>query len=152
MTFRPIPPASPGTVDMRRCRERAKQPNSTLSVDVEKARAWKKRGKPLKRGKPMRWKNAARAKKRAEKGEVYGPYWRWVNTLPCLLAGQQRQPCVGYVVGHHLKRVATGGKDAGNLVPLCVRHHRSVHAMGEVRFNDRWGLDVYRTARELDAA
>ena len=74
----------------------------------------------------MPGRNRARQKRREEAGEVYGPYFKWMVGQPCEAANGH---CVTWAptVGHHVKTVGSGGKDAENLVPLCVLHHRMAH-------------------------
>lgn len=113
--------------------------------------------KAMSRAKPMPTKNAARQKKRRDVGEVYGPFFAYVKTLPCAVYGEG-DPCEGPVTGHHLRSVGAGGKDAANLAPLCAKHHRLIHNIGPKRFDARFFNDlklygdvIYRRWRDGDA-
>jgi hypothetical protein len=57
------------------------------------------------------------------------------SSLPCLVcleAGENR------VCLHHIKtRKSGGGDEAFNLMPLCLRHHNEVHALGLPRFSEK---------------
>ena len=97
---------------------------------------------PLKQGSRLRLFGRVRQRRRA-KGDVYGPYHRYVGTLPCVVGGGG---CKGAVAGHHLKTVAAGGKDHGNEVPLCVPHHQTLHIGGRVLFEARFDVDLAEQA------
>lgn len=96
-----------------------------------------KRGGPIKRNAGVPKRNAKRQAKRRAADDVYGSFFRYVATLPCAVMGEG-DDCEGKVTGHHIKSVGAGGKDAGNLTPLCVRHHRMIHDIGPKRFDERF--------------
>jgi hypothetical protein len=83
-------------------------------------------------------------KRRQAKGDVYGPYHRFVGTLRSCIVG--RSPAiycfVSTVAGHHLKTVGAGGRDYGNEVPLCASHHSLLHRIGPSRFEQLYGLNL----------
>jgi len=115
-------------------------PGSTLRVDPSKRL---KRGE-IKRSTPMPRENRKRKQKRAVEGLVYGPYHRWIETLPCHIAG--KHTCGGRIVGHHVKHVGNGGQDYGNEVPLCSDAHTdsgiAVHTQGPDSFDTMFNVDL----------
>ena len=100
-----------------------------------------KRGGPIKRTKPVNPVNRKRKKKRAAEDRVYGSFFRYVCTLNCAVEGEG-DLCFGPITGHHLKTVGSGGEDAANTTPLCYRHHRMIHDIGEAEFNRRFFNDL----------
>jgi hypothetical protein len=86
-------------------------------------------------------------------GLVYGKYHKWVGRKPCMIRGRNGHECFGPVVGHHRDHVGSGGQDYRNEVPLCWSAHTlspfSIHMIGETAFNERYGVDVARTAHQL---
>ena len=65
----------------------------------------------------------------------------FIRSKPCLV-------CNAMSVPHHLKTFGTGKKcDDWLTVPLCPKHHtasdKSVHSMGEKRFCEYWGVNVW---------
>lgn len=113
-----------------------------LKADPSTTRAWQDRSRTeLDRGKPVKKVNAKRKAKRVADDHTYGSFYRYVCSLPCAVGGEGDE-CLGDVVGHHLRSVGAGGRDAGNLSPLCVRHHRMIHDMGPKRFDDRFFNDI----------
>ena len=85
---------------------------------------------------PLKKRNAKRQARRRADDDVYGSYFRYVKSLPCSVRGEGQ--CFGEVTGHHLKTVGSGGKDAGNLVPLCYGHHREIHDFGAQAFDAKY--------------
>ena len=112
-------------------------------------RSWLSRKTPLARKTPINPVNRERKKRRADEGEVYGPYHRAMAKLPCSLAGYPPHVCVGIVCGHHLTRVGNGGIDRANEVPVCVRAHRECHTRGDRWVEYRYGVDLRRLAERL---
>lgn len=110
------------------------------------SRAWNSTFKRSR--KPMPKVNEERLKRREEQGLVYGPYHRWVETQPCILTGHQLHECEFYlgrsgIEGHHLKTVASGGKDAGNEVSVCAKLHDLLHQHGKTWAEARYpGLSL----------
>lgn len=113
-----------------------------------KRRTWLRRLTALTRRTPLRRVNPERQKRREEAGQVYGPYHRYVKTLPCILAGRSGHTCWGPVTGHHVKTVGAGGLDERNEVPCCVMAHREIHA-GARGFEREWGIDLVREATRM---
>jgi hypothetical protein len=57
--------------------------------------------------------------------------------------------CAGRIEFAHLRSRGAGGKDEGNGVGLCTRHHREQHAMGLTSFERHYGLDLRVHAERL---
>jgi hypothetical protein len=49
----------------------------------------------------------------------------------------------------HVKSRGAGGKDAGNMVPMCMRHHRQQHAVGIKTFQAAYGIDLRAIAARV---
>jgi hypothetical protein len=49
---------------------------------------------------------------------------------PCALAASPGTLCEGFVEAAHVIGKGTGAFDAGDLVPLCRKHHRLHHTIG----------------------
>ena len=99
---------------------------------------------PLKQGSRLRPFGRVR-KRRQAKGEVYGDYHRFVGTLTCVASRTLRIPtmrCGWEVAGHHLISVGAAGKDYGNEVTLCTKHHTELHQLGTSRFERLYGVDL----------
>lgn len=77
-----------------------------------------------------------------------------VGAQPCLVPG-----CRGKAEVHHRKGAGTtaaAGRRSGDdeTVPLCADHHagkHGVHALGEARFEETYGVDLAAAARRLAA-
>lgn len=79
---------------------------------------------------------------------VYGSYFRYVKGFPCAVEGD-RDECLGEITGHHLKSVGSGGQDAGNLAPLCAKHHTAIHTLGLYDFDRLYFNDLKLYAKAL---
>ena len=87
-----------------------------------------------------------RERKERDRGDrVYGPYHKWISTLPCVIGGN----CFGPVKGHHVKSVGARGEDFGNEVPLCVKHHDEGHTGGWKSFAAKYSIDLQERAYRL---
>lgn len=79
-------------------------------------------------------------------------YAEWIaRKVCCVCSGQAYHEDVGewLSIPHHVKTRGAGGKEEGNLVPLCQSCHNRIHAMGAARFQDMCGVSVYLIARKL---
>lgn len=76
--------------------------------------------------------------------DVYGEYYEWVKGFDICAVSDDR--CLGGLTGHHVKTVGAGGKDYGNVVPLCTRHHTAVHTIGRISFERQFGVDLHAIA------
>jgi hypothetical protein len=76
-------------------------------------------------------------------------YREWIRMQPCLV--NKGLPCRvnGLRHPHHVKTRGAGGKDAQNLVPLCVVHHQELHDTGRTSFETKYGLDLRVHAERL---
>lgn len=102
--------------------------------------------------------NPERQKRREEKGEVYGPYHRWVKTTGCVGKNHPRHACGFFpdrkeIEGHHLMRVGAGGKDFANEVGACPKLHDMCHgkygSYTESRVEEKLGFSLKVKAAEL---
>ena len=79
-------------------------------------------------------------------GKVNLKYREWVRRLPCLCG----LGCYGYVYAHHVRSKGAGGKDEGNLVPLCNRHHvHGVHQVGRKTFERSFDINLKAEAERI---
>lgn len=79
-------------------------------------------------------------------------YLSWLHELPCIVCRDFRRP----VHAHHVRRLGERADDL-RAVPLCVEHHLwdspvGVHRLGRRGFEVRFGIDLERTIRKLNAA
>lgn len=73
-------------------------------------------------------------------------YVAWLTRQPCMLANSGM--CEGRIDPHHAKTKGAGGEwDA--IVPLCRRHHETVHRAGVQTVRLLTGVDLLREARSL---
>lgn len=76
----------------------------------------------LKRGKSvLKAKGGARFPKQVDRA-----YRAWIREHPCLLCRYSFGPSEAA----HVTSRGAGGKDIGNMVPLCKAHHVSQHIIG----------------------
>jgi hypothetical protein len=57
--------------------------------------------------------------------------------------------CAGRIEFAHLTSRGAGGKDEGNGVGLCTRHHREQHAIGIRSFEAKYGISLRVHAERL---
>jgi len=117
-----------------------------------------KRKTPLKAGKPLSTKKRirksnpekkrrSRADPRSGRRHTYGGYHQWIKRQPCEARGDGKcdlpdyQRARGLVDGHHVKSIASGGRDYGNEIPLCRRHHIWIETYGPTKFTKKTGVD-----------
>lgn len=103
----------------------------------------------LDRRTPLAKVNRKRRKRREAEGKVYGPYHKAMSTMDCILKGHPLHQCYGPICGHHLKRVANGGEDRGNEVPVCVRLHAELHFEGDGVVEAKYEVDLNALAARL---
>jgi hypothetical protein len=97
---------------------------------------------PLKRsGRPK----VKRSKPRRRATPFLPEYRAWISTLPCLLYGHPGERCETWgsfrSEAAHV-RTRRNNPDAGNLIPLCHKHHFEQHAIGVKSFGEKYGLDL----------
>jgi hypothetical protein len=101
----------------------------------------------------MAAKNAKRGGHRFPKG-VDEAFREYVRGLPCLMRSHapwwsDLWQCDGPVECAHVKTRGAGGADAGNIVPLCRRHHAMQHAVGIRTFQSDFALDLRAAAARV---
>lgn len=74
---------------------------------------------------------------------TYGPEFIRVSSMDCCVCGKR-----GWWA-HHLKTVGSGGRDQGNLVPLCVEHHSEIERVGRLTFEDRHHIFLSEVAKQV---
>lgn len=73
-------------------------------------------------------------------------YKQYICEQPCLVS----MGCEGMIEPHHVRSRGAGGKDEGNLVPLCTKHHVfGIHIIGKKTFEKMFDLDLDKEAKEL---
>lgn len=98
---------------------------------------------------------ARRNKKRHSKNWLrsYGSVERveFVKGLPCVVGAAI---CPFFQSENaHIEAGGAGRKsDAAKIVPLCAPHHREIHAVGRVLFEQFNGIDLNKAAAETEAA
>lgn len=109
-----------------------------------------KRGGPLKRKTRLRRKTGVRqrnperlAKRRAIE---FGPQAERCRYLRCCACGSKGQSDPA-----HLRSRGAGGRDRGNVVPLCRPCHDAQHTEGIRTFQRRRGLDLVAVAWAIAA-
>lgn len=104
-----------------------------------------KRRTPLRRRVPVKPVNRERRAERLE--TAYGPQAKLCRELPCCACGRRApsEPA-------HVRSRGAGGKDRGNVLPLCRTHHGDQHTMGWKRFAEERDLDVPALLAEIEAA
>lgn len=117
------------------------------------------------RSKPMPARNSKRHRRR--KAEQDGAQAALVRCLPCAVCFRPRRydeeflrnVRVGRQGGwwltekseaHHCPTKGAGGKDKDTM-PLCTKHHRHFHNMGEKSFSERYGIDCREVAAMIAA-
>jgi len=80
----------------------------------------------------------------------------FVRSHECLIHDGKGNRCNGTPVqAHHLTFLGGQGmrtKECDNkTVPLCFKHHRNLHDIGERKFWENWGIDAEQEARDLAA-
>lgn len=111
-----------------------------------------KRKAPLKRStKPIKRKPVARRSGKPKRfASLRSPeYCAWIRSLSCVLLWRTdpgRDGCCGRTEAAHVKSRGAGGADVGNVVPLCVRHHREQHAIGIKSFERKYTLSLAEQA------
>jgi hypothetical protein len=65
----------------------------------------------------------------ARREAAFGPCSRMARTLPCCSCGAPPPSDPD-----HVRTRGAGGRDAGNVVPLCRRCHQQRHALGVLRW------------------
>lgn len=134
-----------------------------MRTDPQKLRAWRERSKPLRSKKPIerkRWHARINRRRRAARHrECFGAQADVCRRSPCMLrevvgwsrewpAGWKR--CEGVTEPHHEPPRSCGGKDK-DTAPLCSRHHRERHDIGEKPFNRKYGVNIRARAAALHA-
>ena len=68
---------------------------------------------------------------------------QFVELLPCLVKNEK---CFGRIDAHHVKTRGAGGKDEGNLIPLCRAHHIYIHSVGILTFMKKFSVNLKEVA------
>lgn len=102
-----------------------------------------KRGGPLRRRKPLRKRNPDRRARLY--AQQYGPQADLARSLPCCVCGKQ-----GPSDPDHVRTKGAGGRDRGNIVPLCRVHHTEKGAKGIAWIMEAYGVDLWSVARDLE--
>ena len=121
-------------------------------VREEKVRPSKPRQrKPLKRTRlKSRGPRTKKSGGHAFPKNVDEAYREWIRALPCLLLGRTgHYRCHGPVQVCHVKSRGAGGPDRQNVVPMCAGAHGEQHCYGIRSFEQRYGLNLKATARQL---
>ena len=64
-----------------------------------------------------------------------------MRSQPCAVSDLAGIHCYGDIDPDHLKTRGSGGSDL-TCVPLCRRHHSERHALGTVRFEMKYDIDL----------
>ena len=78
---------------------------------------------------------------------------KFVRGFVCAVMGRAGHECEGKIEAHHVRHGtdgAMGQKPSDEFaVPLCGCAHRTLHDIGEVTFQSRYGVDLLATAAKL---
>lgn len=119
-----------------------------MKRDLEKLRAWQRRGKPMKRS-GVKKTNPARRKKQFERN--FGERAEHIRGMSCIASPDADAPfdsrrvvCNGDVQAAHVIARGMGGcnGDRRSLVPLCAIHHQQQGSIGNMHFDALYGLDM----------
>lgn len=81
-------------------------------------------------------------------------YLKKIEALPCTvyMVASRASPyeCWGSIVAHHVRTKGAGGKDKGNTIPLCGRHHREWHDKGRISWQMKYNIDAPKEAKLLE--
>lgn len=81
--------------------------------------------------------------------EQFGAQAELCRTLPCLVCDRAPEAnASGQSDPAHVVSRGAGGKDRGNVVPLCRKHHMRQHAVGWRRFLLERGYPADHATRE----
>ena len=72
----------------------------------------------------------------------------WVRARQCIIADERCVYADHQADATHVESKARGSGDAGNLLPMCRRHHREQHDYGAKDFQRTYNLNL----RELSGA
>lgn len=103
-----------------------------------------KRPGPIKRKSWMPRVNRKRLARR--RALQFGPQAELCRKSPCCIPGCRRRRSDPA----HVVSTGAGGKDRGNVVPLCRPHHDQQHLIGVKTFQRKHGLDLAAIAAELE--
>lgn len=98
---------------------------------------------PLERHTPLKPVNHARRKRRRK--ECFGPQAKLARTLPCCVC--KRRPPSDPA---HVRSRGAGGKDRGNVIPLCRTCHDRQGSMGIKSFQEWAAVDFWEVAASLE--
>jgi len=74
---------------------------------------------------------------------TYGDEFNRISSMDCCVCGKR-----GWWA-HHVKHVKNGGRDHGNLVPLCLQHHTEIHSIGRLTFGEKYDIVLEEIARSI---
>ena len=116
-----------------------------LKADPDKQREWQRRSKPLKSTTRIKATNPARKKKRY--ADDFGERGHLVRAQPCLVAAESpcSTPCSGDPVAAHAKSRGAGG-NRFDLSRLCWGHHNEQGNIGVQAFNLKYQVDMFADA------
>ncbi len=101
----------------------------------------------LKRRKPPK-SGIARAPERS-----FPSHLAWLRGCECAIAGKAEHVCSGRMEAAHVRRGTEGGtalKPADfHAIPLCSAGHSEQHALGEVSFERKYGINMKAIAEGL---
>jgi hypothetical protein len=73
------------------------------------------------------------------------PYRAWIRSFPCSVPDCGAWP----IEAHHVTTRGAGGRDEGELIPLCKSHHDTWHTQGRLTFQRRYGINARTIATEV---
>lgn len=100
------------------------------------------RGGHLKRRTRLRQRNPERARKL--KAKAFGKQAKLCRRSPCLVCGKRPSDPA------HVRSRGAGGRDRGNVIPLCRDHHREQHQHGWAALERVHLIDVTEEARRYE--
>jgi hypothetical protein len=73
----------------------------------------------------------------------------WIRGLRCVACPETATNHPERMDAHHVKTRGAGGRDEGNLAPLCWMHHNELHGIGRDSFAEKFGVDLSAVAARL---
>ncbi len=96
--------------------------------------------------------------RRAFKAREHPKHRQWVRGFECCVTRWilKDLPCGGNIVFAHVRDGITDFSERGGIglkpddrhgVPMCLVHHTEQHALGEARFERKYGIDLTKLAQ-----
>jgi hypothetical protein len=85
----------------------------------------------------------------ARRAEQFGPCARMARRMGCCVPGCEAAPPRDRIDAAHVRSRGAGGRDAGNVIPLCRRHHAEQHRRGVLTWQYERRVDMRAEAERV---